>query len=755
LRKVRNKKFCLLMALVFAFTMVFPFAAFAADYTRIGSVSVVDDDGDRALNAVKVVTSAGELEDDDVLIVSLPEDFEFNDSTGAPLANWGYGTVSNSVYYGDYDDGCYIFVPNDDENGLNGADVANGTDIFDVQVLDNNEIKITIDGNPSVIEDGQFFIYLKNVYVDEGFDGDIILTMDAPAGSGFDDNEVVVGRVSGGEVEVEVIDTDSFNDNGDVTLRITEDRAGAFEEDAESVKFVLPDGFVWDNAIDGTAIGAKDVEVIYGKGLDGTVEVDEDELIVNITNDTSDAGDEAACIEINATIEVDDESEAELGDVVAKIKGESDVTLSEVIVGTYGEMGVDVTAKDSVVVYAGQLEQEIADINIEEVLDDSLVDGRTITFTLPSWAKWGALPDKVSDGSVDLDLVSFPGKDGQVAKYEITQNGGNDASLDMEDMEVVLSPAAPAGDLVVEIGGTQGINAEVVVAEVKAPVEVAVADAPSIVIGKSGQAIGEITITEADAEVIEDGKDLLLTLPTDVEWDTYDVEVTEGDLELGDIDKDGSVLTIEIEDQSNDASTIKVTGTVVAYRTVPEGDVFVKVKGNALIEVNSEADVNTYYGNDAGEYWEIENTPAIEQDDDGLFEDDKNIAKVPVAYVGTPAPSDQKVTTSITLGDNGSYISNGRIMVQLRDAASALGVEPQNIFWDNTTKTVTFLKGDRAVQVVVGDPQVKLNGIALPTDQGAEVKDGRTFVSLSAAGIALGATSSWDNTAKVATLTIE
>ncbi|MBO8129829.1 MAG: copper amine oxidase N-terminal domain-containing protein [Peptococcaceae bacterium] len=771
--KARNKKFSLLMALIFAFTVIFPVgAAFAADYSRIGSVSVVDDDGDRTLNTVKVVTTGGELSNGDTVIIRLPKDFAFNGADGKPLSSWEYGTVSKDVYYGDYDKGCYIYIPNDSDNGLNGAGVEDGTDIFDIEVLDDNEIKIEVTGNPSVIEDGQFFIYLKNVHVDEGFDGDIELTMDAPPGSGFDDAKVVVGCVSGGNVEIEVTDTDTFSDSGYVTIRLTEDRAGAFDKDSESVKFILPDGFVWDEAIDGKNIEKTKPSdensyawVVYGSGLEGTIEVDEDELIVNITDDTGNAGDKATCIEIVAKIEVDDETEVELGDIIVDVKGESDVTPSEVVVGTYGEYEVKVTAADPETVYAGQLEQEIADITIEELIEGSLVDGRTITLTLPSWAKWGALPDEVSDGSVTLELTSFPGKDGQVAKYVVHNEDADDAAeLELEDMEVVLSPEAEVGDLVVEIGGTAGINEEVKVAEVVAPLEVTVSGVPNIVIGRSAQDIGEITITEADAGMLKEGKDLVLKLPDDIDWDDYDVEVVEGDLELGDIDDDDNVLTIEIEDESNDPSTIKITGSVVAYRTVPEGDVFVKVKGEAVIEVNDVShssgegytgEVIDYYGDPVEGYYEISDVPAIEYDEDGLFEDDTTVAKAKVATVGTPAPAEQKLTTSITLGENGSYISDGRIMVQLRDAATALGVAEQNIFWDNNTKSVTFIKGDRVVQITVGDPLVKLNGIALPTDKGAEIKDGRTYVSLRAAGVAFGATATWDNATKTATLTVQ
>jgi len=760
----RSKKLSLLMALVFAFTVIFPVAAMAADYSRIGSVSVVDDEGDRTLSSVKVTTTGGELSYGDTVILRLPKDFEFNGADGKPLSSWDYGTVSDNVYYGDYNKGCYIFIPNDEDNGLSavgGATTSSETGIFDIEVLDDNEIMIEVNGNPSVVEDGQFFIYLNNVYVDEGFDGDIELTMDAPPGSGFDDASVVVGRVSGGAVDVEVTDSDNFSDSGYVTIRLTEDRAGAFDEDGESVKLILPDGFVW-KGIDGKDIkGTKPADedcyawTVYGNGLDGKIKVDEDELILDISDDTSDAGDKATCIEIVAKIEVDDETDAELGDVIADVKGESDVTPSEVVVGTYGEYEVEISAADPTTVYAGKLEQEIADITIEEILDDSLVDGRTITLTLPSWAKWGVLPDSVSDGSVKLELSSFPGKDGQVAKYTIDQDGGNSATLDLEDMEVVLSPAAPVGDLVVEVGGTMGTNVELVVAEVVAPVEVTTSDVPTIIIGKAGQNLAEVTITEADAGVLTEGENLVLELPKDVEWDDYDVEVVEGDLELGDINDDDEILTIEIDDESNNASTIKVTGTVVAYRTVPEGDVNVSVKGESVIEVNDFDAIDEYYDANGDDYWTIETFDAIDYDKDGLFEDDTTVAKVKVATVGTPAPEETQLTTSITLGENGSYISDGRIMVQLRDAASALGVSEQNLFWDNATKTATFIKGDRAVQITEGKAQVVMNGIPLPTDKGAEIKDGRTYVSLRAAGVAFGATAEWDNTTKTATLTVK
>jgi hypothetical protein len=429
--KVRKKSISLIVVLTFLMTL-FPLAlpAFAADYTRLGAVASVDDDLGQALNTVKIETSSGELENGDTVIVSLPSDFNFN---------W------------DEDPGSYISIPAADDNGLADGDL-------DVEVLDDNEIAISVVGEPSATNDGLFYIYLKSVDVDEGFEGDIPLEFNAPSGSGFDDGSVVVGRVTGGEVAVEVTDDETFSDDGgQVTIRMEEDRAGAFEADPESVKFILPDGFEWG--------AVSDVNVIFGD--DSFTEANFTPEAEELAFDVDGATGSATCLEFTAQIEVADEDDAELGDIIADVKGESSVTPSEITVGAYGEYSLDVTADDPTTVYAGQVEQEIANFTMEEGIKDSLVDGRSVTLTLPEWAKWGALPETVKDGGVELDLVSYPGKDGTTVKYEVNKNGEGAAELEFEDMEVVLSPDAPEGDLEIEVSGTATDEVTLKVAEVK------------------------------------------------------------------------------------------------------------------------------------------------------------------------------------------------------------------------------------------------------------------------------------------------
>lgn len=764
MRKARNKKFCLIMALVFAFSVMFPFAALATD-TRSLNVPTVNDNAAAQLGTVFFEFTAGQLSNGDSVTMTLPEDFQFlkanEDNKDKVMVSDDWKSVASGVY-GEVD-GNYFKIPDTyqgDTNGLKGATI-------DVDMLDENEIQVTINGADSDLIDNwdsYMYLYLGNVWIDDGFEGDIDLRLKAPSTSGFQSGDVTVGRCTGGEVEIEVTDAPTFSDSDTVTIRIEEDVPGALESEKESLQFILPSGFEWDSV--------EKVKVFWGENPDydtanknealadalkGAFDPDEDELNLDLNGWKEST--KAIAFEVKVGIVVEDETDAKLGDITAKIKGKSDYAPSEVFVGRYGQFDSTITAGEPTTIVSGMLEQEIADITIEESIKESLMDGRTLTLTLPSNYKWAEI-DEDRDSSVGLVFKGFPGKDGQTAKWEIDGKSNDAAEIVLEDMEVVAEPGT-TGDLVIEVGGTSGLSGELTVAKTVEAISVASDGVPAVLtIGKANQAIGDLTITENTAGALSED-DLILELPAGFKWVKYkDVEITEGDLKI----KESSITTKEndrqlvvpIDKDSNDASTLSFTNLEVTVdRTAPEGNVDVKVKGDAVNEVNNWTEVDKEFKTDGKNgYVEIGTFDAFELDDGKIFPQTSTAAKTVAAVVGTPAPTDQKLVTTITVGDNGAYISDGRIMVQLRDAANTLGVAPQNILWDNSAKTATLIKGDRVAQITVGDPQVKLNGMALPTDKGAEIKDGRTFVSLSMAGIALGATAEWNNDTKTATITV-
>lgn len=210
-------KTMMLMLAALCLLLSLPAAANAAEYTRLGVLVSVADGPGQTLNTIKVNVSAGELRSGDTVLLSLPKDFRFNGG------DWDYGIAGANVYYGDYDSGCYLYIPWHQTNGLNMAvDPDSGdpveTDIFVVNQIRDNEIKIQVNNiadYPSVTEDGYFSIYLKDVDIPRGFRGAIELFFDAPPGSGFGGGEVAGGRVGLLETDNETPEADEPEEEAD------------------------------------------------------------------------------------------------------------------------------------------------------------------------------------------------------------------------------------------------------------------------------------------------------------------------------------------------------------------------------------------------------------------------------------------------------------------------------------------------------------------------------------------------------------
>jgi len=765
--KMRKKTISLIVVLTFLMTL-FPLAlpAFAADVERLGAVVSVSDGKVVELNRVRVEFEKGELKDNASVIIGLPNGFKFRSGlagaaadTEQLIADWTNGNGPNKI--------SMVYDPAGDNISLNVVKVS------------DNEIKLTVlgdagtTGTQALDTDKKIILLidLGAVFVKEDWEGDIPLTFDAASG-GFDEGFIEVGRVGEGQVTVSVVDDENFGDNGgNVVLRIREDRAGALKADAKSLKITLPKGFHWSAPANNTQIQAAStydhdgdnatpeitspawlVDGVHGEVAGYKINIDQDEMLLNVNAKTVT---KAAYIEIRAGIKVEDSTRADTGDIVATVSGDSKVTPSEIVVGRYGDFTVEVTAGDPTTVYAGQVEQKIADIFLQEDVAKSLVAGRSVTLTLPDWAKWGSLKGAYDHKKVELKDLTFPGKDGRVAKFTVNGASSSAAKIKLDKLEVVLSPEAPEGDLEVEVAGSAGVRGTVKVAEVKKPLEMTVDSYPVIIIGKADQAIGEITITEAKAGLLKKDKDLVISLPKDVDWDDWEVEVTEGDLEISRVKETNNKLNIRIKDDSREASTIKVTGSATAFRTVPEGRVVAEIGGDAIVVVNDTTEVSKYYTPVGTTSWNIAGKEAIKYDTEGLFPKETSVAEGQVATVGTPAPGEQKITAVFKLGstdwtlndvaqtmDVAPYAKDGRTYLPMRYVAKALGIPDTGILWK--AGTATFISADRVVSVTIGSNVMTINGAPVPIDAAPEITNGRTMLPIRWVATAFGINVDWN-----------
>ena len=101
-----------------------------------------------------------------------------------------------------------------------------------------------------------------------------------------------------------------------------------------------------------------------------------------------------------------------------------------------------------------------------------------------------------------------------------------------------------------------------------------------------------------------------------------------------------------------------------------------------------------------------------------------------------------------------AYISAaGYTMLPVRAVATALGINNNNVLWNQASRTVTILYGQRIITMVAGQKVVTVNGNTIPASATVQIKDGRTFLPMRDLATALGVTDiTWDAATKTATM---
>jgi len=80
------------------------------------------------------------------------------------------------------------------------------------------------------------------------------------------------------------------------------------------------------------------------------------------------------------------------------------------------------------------------------------------------------------------------------------------------------------------------------------------------------------------------------------------------------------------------------------------------------------------------------------------------------------------------------FVDSGRTLVPFRALAETMGAE---VNWDAETKTVTVLKGDKEINMVIGSNAATVNGSPVTLDVPPKVVDGRTVIPLRFVGESL------------------
>ncbi len=408
---------------------------------------------------------------------------------------------------------------------------------------------------------------------------------------------------------------------------------------------------------------------------------------------------------------------------------------------------------------------EVGSFVIKESTAGSLLPNCTVTLTLPSGAKWmtnggGNWPENgkravAAISNKEGDLVFVNGNptsttdNGQTITFQVGAGSYSKSTILFDKLQVTIAPDF-SGDLNITVGGTAGAAGEVKVASVSPRVKLGSDGQALVKIGLQNQKISDFTISETREEAFnaqKDNDDLVVALPAGATWyRTPTVTVGVGDVRIAHMSVSDRNLSITLKSNSSKASTITVSDAYVTIdRTVPEGDFAIDILGASEKGLASSAITDNA----------VQNKFNISP-----------IAKVTVAQLVTPADQGVAVrpavftigSTSYTLSgesqsmDVAPYIRDNRTFIPIRYVAYALGIADSNIIWDSANQTLTLMKGNKVVQLKIGNNIMLVNSVAITLDVVPEITDGRTCLPIAPVAQAFGATASWDATTQTVTV---
>lgn len=627
-------------------------------------------------------------------------------------------------------------------------------------------------------------MYVKFDGVEEGYAYATIDGMDSPVPSG----DYAVANVLGGGSSAVVVD--DFTAGPDTigkqfTFRLTETTAGTFAQAAkksEEVKLTLP------KTVEITDITVSGLGGFSGKaGLSAftlnddknkaTFKMDGIGMTYTNTGDTS-----RGILEFVVTVDVKDD--ASEGDVTLDIDGKDKIDDASLKVATISEYGVSLSVDDPTTVLAGRVCQEVGTIVIYENVANTITDNRTINITLPDGVKFAGkdiVHLDLKKGSLDKAETKITNDESEITlKLKgVSASSRLKVEIPVEDLNI---RSDFVGDIVAEVSGRAGVEGEVVLGTVVAPVEVKVATVADVKIGYQAQAVGDITITETEAGALLENGYVTVTMPSGVAFadDDVTVEVTEGNLEITSVkvnaptDKRNGYVSFKIDTESSASKpgTVTISGLAVDVdRTVAEGPIKAIVGGNAIVWSYED------YAFEKPVLDEYDREDKVPQDSnkkystDYVFDEDE-AGRYVVANCVTPGVSDVvngagAATSTFVIGSTAAsiagadvtmpvapYISNSRTQLPVRYVAYACGVPEANVIWNPDNQTVTLLNNNgTVVQLTIGSTTMLVNGVAVVMDVAPEITGGYTFLPARYVANAFNYDAAWEAATQTVTIT--
>ena len=327
------------------------------------------------------------------------------------------------------------------------------------------------------------------------------------------------------------------------------------------------------------------------------------------------------------------------------------------------------------------------------------------------------------------------------------------------------------GDVTLKLTGDAVDEQEVTIAKFVKPYVVEAQQNDMQIDYRNTEIPTSVVVKEAEAGLWEKGTEFRLALDKisfDDEGtikvdDKSGLEVKDDEVKTTTVDGDDAVYFVVDSRSDDEPATVTISGLQLYMdRSLPAGAYDLEMVSP---EMNTPY-VNTVVLNGAND--KVDGDPRAIHDINDDFV--SYTAKAGFVNIVTAGREDtDSFTTKVVVPVGESYLISGEnkveipvpayinaagyTMLPLRAVAVALGINENNVLWDQTSRTATVMYGSKIINMTYGQKVVYVNGSMIPATAAVEITNDRMFLGLRDLGNALGVTDiTWDAATKTATL---
>ena len=421
-------------------------------------------------------------------------------------------------------------------------------------------------------------------------------------------------------------------------------------------------------------------------------------------------------------------------------------------------------------------DHEALEVTLEEPTAGTLDAKKALTMELPEGVyvtdvKFGDkdfIEGKSDSNAADVFKAAY--KKGDYETFEFARRtlvATPETDKDGGKLEFTLTLVAEpgfTGDVTLKVDGAGMDKAqEVKIAKFVSPYTVEASQNDLIIDYRNTKVPTNIVVKEAEDGLWKKGSEFKFSLDRNIDTEddaTYTVD-DKSDMEVKKIKND---LGFRVDKESGDAATVTISDiSLYMSRSLAAGayDLQLDTTGSdefmdqAILAPTGvkaeEAKVKYQYYNNDDNFKHVVKEGFVNIITAGRDQDDASFTKKVVVPVGEKyiIAGEEQVALDVP-----AYISaQGYTMLPVRAVATALGINNNNVLWNQASRTVTILYGQRIITMVAGQKVVTVNCNTIPASATVQIKDGRTFLPMRDLATALGVTDiTWDAATKTATM---